>query len=65
MGLGLFKNGRYQPITPYKGSWAESMAKSRDASLESDCQKVCSGAAFAALDRFAKKASTRKRNCRR
>jgi hypothetical protein len=24
MGLGEFKNGRYQPISSYKGSWAES-----------------------------------------
>jgi hypothetical protein len=23
MGLGISRNGRNQPITPYKGSWAE------------------------------------------
>jgi hypothetical protein len=22
MGLGIYKNDRHQPITPYKGSWA-------------------------------------------
>lgn len=30
MGLGPFKNGRHQPITPYKGSWAEKMEKERN-----------------------------------
>lgn len=23
MGLGVFKNGRYWPITPWQGSWAQ------------------------------------------
>jgi hypothetical protein len=23
MGLGIFKNGRHQPITPVAGSWAD------------------------------------------
>lgn len=23
MGLGKYKNGRHQPITPYLGSWAQ------------------------------------------
>lgn len=25
MGCGVFRNGRYQPITPFKGSWTESI----------------------------------------
>ena len=27
MGIGKYKNGRYQPITPFEGSWADSEAK--------------------------------------
>ena len=29
MGLGQFKNGRHQPITPYNGSWAEQQERAR------------------------------------
>jgi hypothetical protein len=34
MGLGPFKNGRYWPISPYKGSWAWQEAQNRQARLE-------------------------------
>jgi hypothetical protein len=27
MGLGQFKNGRHQPITPHAGSWADTVNK--------------------------------------
>jgi hypothetical protein len=29
MGMGPIKNGKQAPITPWKGSWAESMQKQR------------------------------------
>jgi hypothetical protein len=29
MGAGLFKNGRYQPITPIAGSWQAQQAAQR------------------------------------
>lgn len=29
MGYGPIINGKQHPITPYKGSWAEDMAKRR------------------------------------
>lgn len=35
MGLGELKNGRHQPITPYKGSWAEDMARKAGRTLVS------------------------------
>ena len=27
MGLGPVRNGKHTPITPYKGSWAETMQR--------------------------------------
>lgn len=29
MGLGVFKNGRHQPITSWSGSWAQQEAERR------------------------------------
>ena len=30
MGYGLVKNGKQQPITPWKGSWAEQEQQRRE-----------------------------------
>jgi hypothetical protein len=36
MGLGVLKNGQHQPITPSKGSWAESVRKSAQQPVTKD-----------------------------
>jgi MoxR-like ATPase len=36
MGLGTFKNGRHQPITPIAGSWAATLHQSNRSTPDSD-----------------------------
>lgn len=38
MGLGPIVNGKQQPITPYKGSWAESMNKQELWDADPNCK---------------------------